>query len=295
MITVLPWHNPIRLAEQISILTHVLGPDRHYYLGIGRGLARRNFDAMGVAMDDSREIFNEVLDVLQLAFTQELFSYEGKHFRYENVAVRPRPLDPTAVTEAWGTWTSEASLRNMAERGLHPLTTLAKTMDEYIRDVELFNEIREEAGHGPASPPIFEAPLYCAPSEEEARAGAEQFFPEYIDSVVRMYEIATARFATGKGYEEYHQKGSQFGDGSAEDARKVLTQKLLRDAIWGTPEQCVEKIMLDIERLGPREIVVLCGVGSQPADLQERSIRLFAEQVMPRVKQLVAKQPAAAG
>jgi len=50
MITVLLWHNPFRLAEQISVLQHVLGPDRKYFLGVGRGLARRNFDAMGVDM-----------------------------------------------------------------------------------------------------------------------------------------------------------------------------------------------------------------------------------------------------
>src|SRR5262249_37801861 len=37
MITVLPWHNPIRLAEQISMLQHFMGPERTYYLGVGRG------------------------------------------------------------------------------------------------------------------------------------------------------------------------------------------------------------------------------------------------------------------
>jgi alkanesulfonate monooxygenase SsuD/methylene tetrahydromethanopterin reductase-like flavin-dependent oxidoreductase (luciferase family) len=293
MITVLPWHNPFRLAEQISILQHVLGPHRHYYLGIGRGLARRNFEAMGVDMDASREIFNEALDILQLAFTREVFSYQGKHFQFGNAAMRPRPLDPTTVTEAWGTWTSEASLRNMAERGLHPLTTLAKTMDEFIRDIELFNELRIEAGHGPARKPIFEAPMFCAESEQEAEEGARRYFPEYIDSVVRMYEIATGRFATGKGYEEYHNKGSQFGDGSTEDARRVLTDKLLHDGIWGTPEQCVEKIMDDLRRLGPQELVALCGVGSQSAQVQERSLRLYAEKVLPRVKQFLRKQPVA--
>jgi alkanesulfonate monooxygenase SsuD/methylene tetrahydromethanopterin reductase-like flavin-dependent oxidoreductase (luciferase family) len=290
MITVLPWHNPFRLAEQISLLQHMLGRGRRYFLGVGRGLARRNFDAMGVSMDDSRERFNEVLDVLQLAFTQEMFSYEGNFFRYENASLRPRPLDATVVTEALGTWTSEASLRNMAERGLHPLTTLAKTLEGYREDIELFNQVREARGLGPANPPVFDVSMYCCESEQEAREGVEQYFPEYIDSVVRMYEIATENFASAKGYEDYRSKGSQFGDGTADDARRVLTGKLLKDAIWGTPEQCVEKMMDRIEMIKPSEFGVLVGVGSMPYANQERAMRLYAQKVLPRVRELLKRE-----
>jgi alkanesulfonate monooxygenase SsuD/methylene tetrahydromethanopterin reductase-like flavin-dependent oxidoreductase (luciferase family) len=286
MITVLPWHHPIRLAEQISMLTHVLGPDRTYFLGIGRGLARRNFDAMSSDMERSRERFNECLDVLQLAFTQELFSYEGEFFSFKNVSLRPRPLDPRVVIDAWGAWTSETSLRNMAERGLHPLTTLNKTMEDWVREVEQFYAIREESGYGPGERPIFEAPLYCCESEQEAREGAEQFFEEYIDSVTRLYEIGTERFAGTKGYEEYHTKGSQYGDGTADNAREMLTNKLLRDAVWGTPEQCAEKIQAAYDLLQPSEFVVFLGLGTMTAEQSERSMRLFSEKVMPRLEHL---------
>ncbi len=286
MITVLPWHHPFRLAEQISMLTHVLGPHRKYFLGIGRGLAQRNFDAMSSDMERSRERFNECLDILQLAFTQEIFSYEGEFFSFKNVSLRPRPLDPRVVIDAWGAWTSETSLRNMAERGLHPLTTLNKTMEDWVREVEQFQVIREEAGYGPGERPIFEAPLYCCESEQEAREGVEQYFPEYIDSVVRLYEIGTQKFATAKGYEEYHAKGSQYGDGTAENARDMLTEKLLRDAVWGTPEQCAEKIQHSYDLLQPSEFVVFTGLGNMTFEQSERSMRLFAEKVMPRFDHL---------
>src|SRR5207237_266232 len=145
----------------------------------------------------------EVLDVVTLALTQELFSYEGRFFRYENVSVRPRPLDPTVITDAWGAWTSETSLRNMAERGLHPMTAPNKTVEAYLTELELFNRIREEAGHGPANRPVLQAPLFCAESEQEAREGAERFFAEHADSVRRQYEIGTERFASAGSAREY--------------------------------------------------------------------------------------------
>jgi alkanesulfonate monooxygenase SsuD/methylene tetrahydromethanopterin reductase-like flavin-dependent oxidoreductase (luciferase family) len=286
MITVLPWHHPFRLAEQISVLTHVLGPDRKYFLGVGRGLAKRNFDSMTSDMERSRERFNECLDILQLAFTRELFSYEGEFFSFRNASLRPQPLDPSVVIDAWGAWTSETSLRNMAERGLHPLTTLNKTMEDWVREVELFSAIREECGYGPGERPIFEAPLYCCESEAEAREGVEQFFPEYIDSVVRLYEIGSGQFAHAKGYEEYHTKGSQYGDGTAENAQQMLTEKLLRDAVWGTPEQCAEKIQAAYDLLQPSEFVVFLGLGSMTSAQSEKSMRLFAEKVMPRLGHL---------
>ena len=292
MVTVLPWHNPVRLAEQITTLQYVLGPKRKYFLGIGRGLAVRNFKAMGASMDDSRELLAEVYEVLKLAFTQELFSFKGAFFEYENVSVRPRPLDPSTVLEALGAWTSQTSLRFMAERGLHPITTPNKTMEEWLEEFETFNQIRQECGYGPARRPVLESPMYCCESEQEAREGVEQFFSEYVDSVIRLYEIGTENFAKGKGFAEYAKKGSDYGDGSAENAREILTTKLLRDGIWGTPEQCVEKVIAIHELADPSEFILFMGTGSMSGAQIEKSLRLFGEKAMPRLSHVRAKREA---
>jgi alkanesulfonate monooxygenase SsuD/methylene tetrahydromethanopterin reductase-like flavin-dependent oxidoreductase (luciferase family) len=286
MITVLPWHDPFRLAEQISLLQHVLGPERRYFLGVGRGLARRNFDSMNVDMDTSRERMNEVLDILGLALTQEMFSYQGRFWSYENASVRPQPLDPTVITDAWGAWTSETSLRNMAERGMHPLTTPNKTMESYLEDLDQFIRIRERHGYGPPNRPILEVPMYCCESELEAREGAERFFAEYVDSIVRLYEIGTENFGMTNAYSEYHTKGSDYGDGTAENAMEMLTTKLLNDGIWGTPEQCAERIVAHHEEVDPSELIVFLGTGTMTSAESERAMRLFAERVLPRVAHL---------
>ena len=85
-----------------------------------------------------------------------MFSFDGQFHSYKNASLRPRPLDPRIVTEAWGTWTSETSLRQMAERGLQPMTTPNKTLESYIADMQLFDQIRAEqrlrAGAAPDPP-----------------------------------------------------------------------------------------------------------------------------------------------
>jgi alkanesulfonate monooxygenase SsuD/methylene tetrahydromethanopterin reductase-like flavin-dependent oxidoreductase (luciferase family) len=283
MIVVLTWHNPFRVAEQISMLQHHL-KGRYYFMGIGRGLARRNFDAMNVNIDESRERFWEIYEIVKLAFTQEMFSFEGQFYSYKNASLRPRPLDPKIVTDAWGTWTSETSLREMAQHGLQPMTTPNKTLESYIHDMQLFDQIRDENGYEPARRPILQVPLYCSetansPEEQEL---VRQWIGAYVDSVLKMYELGTSNFAPGKSYAEYRTKGSDFGSGTYEDALETLTTKFLRDGIIGTPEECAERVAEHRGTINPSELVVLNGVGTMPVDVAEKSMRLYCEKVVPR-------------
>lgn len=293
MITVLPWHNPVRLAEQIAMLQYFLGPDRSYRLGVGRGLALRNFEAMGVAMDDATDRFNEVLDVLRLAFTREMFSYHGKFFSYENVSIRPRPLNPETVLEAWGSWTSERSVRNMGRHGLHPLTSTNITIESYLRDLDLLNDVRAENGYGPAQRPVLQLPIHCGESERQAHDEAQHYFTEWVDSIMKLYELGTDRWANASGYEHYKTTGSDFGSGTSEDAVEKLTTKFLDVGLVGTPEQCVEKLMSHIKTINPSEVVVVSGPGSIDGQEAEKSMRLYAEKVLPRVREYLRSRPAA--
>ena len=237
MIVVLTWHNLFRVAEQIATLQHYPG-GRYYFLGVGRGLARRNFDAMNVPIDESRERFFECLDILKLSFNEEMFSFDGEFWSYKNASVRPPPTDPRIVNEAWGTWTSETSLRQMAERGLQPMTTPNKTLESDIHDMGIFNGIRAEHGFEPARGPILQVPMHCSDQAGAERDLIDRWVREYVDSVLRMYEIGTDNFAPGKSNAEYRTKGSDFGSGTYEDALNTLTKKWLPDGIVGTPEEC---------------------------------------------------------
>jgi alkanesulfonate monooxygenase SsuD/methylene tetrahydromethanopterin reductase-like flavin-dependent oxidoreductase (luciferase family) len=280
-IAVLTWHNPFRVAEQISMLQHHL-QGRYYFMGVGRGLARRNFDAMNVDIDESRERFTEVLDIVTLALTQERFSFEGEFYSYKNASVRPRPLDPRVVTDAWGAWTSERSLREFAARGLLPLMNPNKTVEAYLSDLALFKAVREEHGHSSARGVIYQVPLYCSEDAANEQHLIRQWVSEYIDSALKMYELGTDNFAPGKSYAEYRTKGSHFGDGSYADALQTLTTKWLRDGIFGTPQECAEKVAAHRNAMDPSELALLTGFGTMPMEAAEKSMHLFAEQVMPR-------------
>src|SRR6185295_2554531 len=78
MVVVLPWYDPVVVAEQISVLDNLL-QGRRLTLGLGRGAAKREFDAYRIPMEESRERFAESLIILRKALTQEWFSHEGTY------------------------------------------------------------------------------------------------------------------------------------------------------------------------------------------------------------------------
>ena len=135
MVTVLPWYEPVQLAHQISVLDNVL-KGRGLTLGVGRGAAVREFDGFRVAMDDARIRYNETLDILRLALSQEWFEYQGEHFTIPRTSVRPKFRNPERILGSMKSgWASPQSLPLAANAGLGMLLTNQKSWAGYREDV----------------------------------------------------------------------------------------------------------------------------------------------------------------
>ena len=89
-VIVLPWHDPIRVAEEIATLD-VLSGGRTIF-GFGRGAAPVEYEGFGIPMEQSRERFKEAAEIVIKGITQERFSYHGKHFNIPEISIRPRPV-----------------------------------------------------------------------------------------------------------------------------------------------------------------------------------------------------------
>ena len=89
-VSVLPWHNPIEVAQDYATVD--LLSDGRLDFGVGRGLFKGEFDGYGVPWGEAEERFNESLDIVLKAWTGEPFSYEGKFFSIPEVTVMPKPL-----------------------------------------------------------------------------------------------------------------------------------------------------------------------------------------------------------
>jgi alkanesulfonate monooxygenase SsuD/methylene tetrahydromethanopterin reductase-like flavin-dependent oxidoreductase (luciferase family) len=286
MIVVVPWHNPLRVAEEITMLQHVLR-GRRALIGFGRGLGRREYKAMGIDMNESRQRFKEGIDVIKLALTRERFSYDGDIYHYENTMMRPRPRDAAQlINDFCFSWGSPSTAPVGASLGLRPLIIPQKAFAEYHKDLEEFGKARAEAGYEPARPRIH-LHMYCDENAERAEERATKYILEYWDSANRNYELASDHFKTIKGYEHY--SALQAETATRRDHKPG--QAWVDNSVWGTPDQCIAKIQKLVDAFHPAEFMLTGRYGSMPKAQSQQSLELFAREVLPAVHEMPALEP----
>jgi len=288
MVIVLPWHNPLRVAEDIAVLQYVL-QGRTATIGLGRGAGRREFKALNVPMDESRGRFRESVEIVKLALEQDTFSYDGEFWQLDGVSLRPKPRDPQALLESlYGAWGSPSTVPIVAELGLKPMIIPQKPWQAYRDELAQFRSGRDERGLAPANP-IVVVTFYCAETERAAAEAAERHMAEFAEGSVRNYELTGQHFASTSGYEHYADQAKLMQENVG-----LLGQQYFENHIWGTPETCMAKIEAINAELNPQEIIFMPRFGAMPADVAERNMRLFAREVLPAVHAMPVNAPVTA-
>lgn len=284
MVVVLPWHDPIQVAEGYIALDHMLN-GRPLKVGLGRGLGLREYQGMRVPMDQSREIFKESLDVLRDAFTREWMSYEGEHYQVPRTSVRPRPRPGSRLAdELYIAWGSPQSMPVAAHENCKPLFIPQRGWDAHRSELAEYNRIRvEEHGWEPEHATAV-CWVYCAESDAEAD-DAVRYLTEYGDSAMRHYQFLGEHLQGLRGYEYYAQMAKTMaaapppGEGGAPNL-------YIENNVWGTPKRCIEKLEQINDMMGIDEFVAVFSYGSMPFEKAEKSMRLFAEQVLPAAQDM---------
>ena len=192
MVIVLPWYDPVMISEQIAVLDNML-QGRKLTLGLGRGAAKREFEAFRSPMGESRDRFMESLEIVRKALTQEFFSHEGEFYTIPETTIRPRPRNPQRLLDSMRVaWISPETLEIAANAGLGMLFTNSKKWDEYQADVKRFNEIRVGQGWSPRQPTVV-ANVACFDTEEEAWDVMLAATGEFQESVERHYRFFRVR------------------------------------------------------------------------------------------------------
>ena len=115
MVMVLPWHDPVRLAEEISVLDHMSGG--RVLLGLGRGLGRVEFEGFRVEMAESRTRFTEYADAVVSALETGVMEYDGQLYKQPRVEIRPEPF-ATFRGRTYASAISPETSRILAELGV---------------------------------------------------------------------------------------------------------------------------------------------------------------------------------
>ena len=275
-VIVAPWWNPVRLASEISMLD-ILLKGRRLHLGIGRGISPHEYASLGYPMEESHKYFYDVINAIRASDGAERFEFKGEVYDIPPTSIRPQARHKGELTKNIKVaFTTEASAKLAAEHGLGQMFVAGDDVDEMIAKVQRFNKIRKDLGLPPDQPTTL---LYCAETAEEAEEGWVYFQNQGVAAQHHYFDWNNPGYEGIRGYEEYLAR--QTADISPAEAR--LAARRATQPI-GTPEAIIEKIKTMQQTISMEKVVIHMMYGGMPREKAEKSLRLFAEKVLPELQ-----------
>ena len=278
MVVVLPWHDPLRVAEQVAVLDHMSGG--RFIFGMGRGLGRVEFNGFRVPMEESRGRFVESAEMIIRGLEDGFCEYDGEFVKQPKTPLRPAPYR-SFRGRTYAAAVSPESIEIMARLGVGILIIPQKPWDVVTAELAQYRTVYRQVNGVDAPPTVCAGWTFCDPDASRAREMAVRWIGGYWDTVLRHYELTGDHLRNTKGYEYYGRMSEIARDKGGADA---LTEFFLSLQIWGTPEQCHAKILDVRSRVGCDTFVGVFSYAGMPYDDAERSLRLFAAEVMPALQ-----------
>lgn len=279
MAVILPWHDPVRVAEELSMLDNL--SNGRVIAGFGRGLARVEFDTFRLNQSEAKETFAESAKMIFEGLEQGYCEMDGEFIKQPKAPLRPAPFK-SFKGRGYAASMSPDSILMMAELGLGLLLVPHKPWDEVAVDIENYRQLFNKV-HGANPPaPIAACWTYCHEDEGVAKAAAEKYITGYWQSVIDHYEMNKDYFKQKKGYEYYGNMSDVIND----VGRDAIADMFMDLQVWGTPEQCYEKILMIREKVGMGGFNGVFTYADMPFDVAEKSYHLFSKEVLPRLKDI---------
>jgi alkanesulfonate monooxygenase SsuD/methylene tetrahydromethanopterin reductase-like flavin-dependent oxidoreductase (luciferase family) len=287
-VIVLPWHDPVRVAEQIALLDILCGG--RCLFGFGRGAASVEYEGFRVPMGEARPRFVEAAQVIVKALAEESFEHHGEFFQIPRTAIRPRPISHPE-RRFYASAVSPESGEIMAKLDFGILMVMQNEWAKAAEDIARYREIATAAGHSPR-PPVILTNVCCAESRDEAHARAFKYLGQKWQSIDDHYHFSDGHLATVKGYESYGKMARTYAKiGESAETKQKATDFYVSIQIVGTPNDCLDKIA-ELQRVtGMDHLVTEYSFGAMPHEEAEVNMRLFADRVLPTLQ----RDPAFAG
>src|SRR5690349_8095531 len=193
-VIVLPWHNPVLLAEQAATLDLLSGGRLDF--GIGKGYRYNEFAGFDMSMQEADARFEESLEVLLKAWTSEQrFSHQGKYWRFNDIVVEP-PSAQKPHPQIWMGAGSERSIRSVAQRGFNLLLGQYASPEDVAQSIAWFRAAVEAQGrrYDPMRVGVTRA-FFVTDSAAERDAALER----RLHNRLRQLKLATQRDGTAIG------------------------------------------------------------------------------------------------
>lgn len=279
-VIVLPWHDPIRVAEQIALLDIMCGG--RCLFGFGRGAASVEYEGFGIPMGEARPRFAEAAEVIVKALANETFEHQGQFFKIPRTSIRPRPIS-NPERRFYASSVSPESAEVIARLGFGMLLIMQNEWSKCREDIDKFHAMSQAAGFAPRAPIIL-TNVSCAESRDEAKERAMRYLGRKWQSIDDHYRFSDGHLAVVKGYESYGKTAKTYAKLKDPANLKKATDFYVSIQIVGTPDDCLQQIGELQKVTGLEHLVAEFAFGNLPHHEAERNARLFADKVLPTLQ-----------
>ena len=273
---VLPvFNNPLKLAGQIGMVDAI--SKGRLEVGFARAFLPHEFGRFGISMDESRARFDEGLEQIRLLLTEENVTFRGRFHSFEKVTSQPRPTQTPRPPFWIAALSTKESFENAGRLG-HHLMGIPIGGAQMAELIKAYREAWKAAGHPGRGRVMLAFHMFCAETRDQAAAIAREPLNIYLRSIVD----AASEWMTGVASKDYpnYQKMIEF------ISKESFESQVAKGSAWiGTPEDIREAIAAydkQVDGFESASLQINFGMIGQ-ADA-ERSIKMFAQKVMPHFK-----------
>ena len=267
-VTLLPLHNPLKIAEEAATVDILSGG--RLELGVGRGAAPSMFAAYNVPIEESRERFEEALAVIRQAWTSERLTYHGKYLQVQDLAVFPRPVQqphpPLRIAA-----NSPETYTIAGRLGLPIFATplIAGSMDTLRQYIGAH---RESLPAGVKQDVAIAFPVHAAASRAQARRECEASLRHFFSFLEQRRPDIDA---LPESYQSFQKAVGRLAKITYEEVEEL-------GAVFGDPDYCIERVRALKREFQMGEFICYFNQGGLiDHDAVKRSMELFAREVIP--------------
>lgn len=278
---------PLRVAEEISMLDCMSGG--RVICGFVRGIPSEYF-AYNVDPGESRARFEEAWELIVRAWTEDHpFDWDGRFWKYKNVSIWPRPFQ-SPHPPLWMPAESAESIEYAARKRV-PISRVYVPTAEMKEGFDYYRQVAARDGWQPG--PEYFMPMrhvYVAETDEQARRESEkhlEYFYKYL--VTGTFRSQVRQQAAKQGYVS-DRAYAYSSKGKVDKGSRYLSftfDSFLEggDIIVGGPRSVTEQILNQQKELGFSTLLGLFQFGSLPHELVVKNLKLFAREVLPKIRQ----------
>ena len=275
MIFLIPFYNPMRLAQDVAMVDQLSRGRMEF--GVGIGPREHEFLRWNLPFAERRAMGMEALEIIEKAWTKETVTHDGKFWQFDEAIPLPKPYQKPHPPIWWGGH-SQASLEYAAAKNYNIGLFLERdaTLAEMV---SMWRRLWKDAGHqGPMPRSFLARSVYVAETDEQAREEVEPYLVQFYTYGIDVLERTRFGMQRGDHGSLYRKRGSKIFDDMATGIDFWLENDL---ALVGSPETIIRRLEKSQQLVGFDLFGSDFRSGPMPDEMVEKSMTLFAKEVMP--------------